>query len=262
MGKSNKASHKSAATSPSQLIRYFVVNYPIALSLSVIGLFVAGLAESFGIATLLPLLGELTGSKVGLPPPLNRIIDVVFDLAGVTPSTQTLLVIVVGLIVARVVLTSCVMIFVGRISSIATADFRIRALEALSGARWSYFVSQKTGKPATAIANNASRAGQGLMILCQLIASASQAALLAVFASLISWGATVLAVLVGGVTAVCLTWLAITHTAQQSRSYHSDRQHDLAAVGQSKQHEGAQGDGGGGPRQEACAARRCLYSAQ
>jgi ATP-binding cassette subfamily C protein len=209
MGKSAKASHKSPAASPVQLIRYFLVNYPLALGVSAVGLFVAGLAESFGIASLLPLLGELTGSKASLPAPLNRIFNLVFEVAGVTPSTQTLLIIVVGLIVARVLLTSCVMIFAGRMSSIATADFRIRALDALSGARWSYFVSQKTGKPATAIANNASRAGQGLLILCQLIASTLQATLLAVFASLISWGATVLAVVVGGVTAVCLTWLAI-----------------------------------------------------
>jgi len=191
-------------SSPRRVVNYFLKTYPIPLVIASVGLLVAGAAEGIGIAMLLPVLGQVTGNEASLPPPLNKVFDAAFDWLGLSPSLEVLLPLMVGLILVQVLVTSCVMIYVGRMSCIASADFRSRIIRAFSSARWSFFVEQPSGGPANALASEAGRVGAGLTAICLLIASVTQAAMLNAAAFLISWEATVAIVLA---LCISLVWV-------------------------------------------------------
>ena len=201
-------SRKKLPNSPRGIITYFAATQPIALALGGLGLFVAGVAESLGIASLLPLLGQITGRKANLPAPIGDFFDVAYKVLGINPSVDVLLAIMAGLILGQLVVTFCVAVFVGRISSLIAASFRSDIIKAFSGARWSFFVGQPSGASANALANEATRASQGFTALCQVIAGLVQVALLSVTALLISWEATLLALVVGCTNVVWLGWLS------------------------------------------------------
>ena len=194
-------------SSPRRVVNYFLKTYPIPLVIASVGLLVAGAAEGIGIAMLLPVLGQVTGNEASLPPPLNKVFDAAFDWLGLSPSLEVLLPLMVGLILVQVLVTSCVMIYVGRMSCIASADFRSRIIRAFSSARWSFFVEQPSGGPANALANEVGRVAAGLTAICLLIASVTQAAMLNAAAFLISWEATVAIVLALCISLVWVGWV-------------------------------------------------------
>jgi ATP-binding cassette subfamily C protein len=165
------------------------------------------LAEGLALASLLPLLGHLTGNAANLPPPLDRVFEAVFGWLGVSPSIEVFLVLMVALTVMRVAITFIVMVFIGRMTSVVAADLRSRLITAFAQARWSYFTSQPVGRPAHALSSETARAAQGLTTLCEILAATAQVVVLASFAFLISWEATALALLVALINTVSLRWL-------------------------------------------------------
>ena len=113
----------------------------------------------------------------------------------------------VGLTLLRLIVTAGVMVFIGRTTSIVIADVRVRLIQALSQARWSYFVSQKAGRLANALSQEIAKSGQALMVLCDFVAAAAQAVVVAAVAFLISWEASAFALLMGCVNVVSFSWL-------------------------------------------------------
>ena len=201
--KRRKRSSKSAR----RIVTYFMTHYPVALAASVVGLIVASLAEGLSVATLLPLLGQLTGSKANLPPPADRLFDALFSWLGVVPNVETLLFIMTALILVKVAITFMVMIFIGHVSAIVTEDFRERLIRAFSQAQWTYFAHQPTGRPANALNQAAGEAGKGLTVICQIAAAIVQTAIFAIIASAISWQAVLIGICVGGLGLAALSWL-------------------------------------------------------
>jgi ATP-binding cassette subfamily C protein len=201
--KQKKQSSKSAR----QIVIYFATNYPLALAGSVVGLLLASTAEGLGVAALLPLLGQLTGSKANLPPPADRLFDALFSWFGVVPSAQTLMIIMTALILIRVALTFVVMTLVGRISAVVTEDFRKGLIKALSQAQWTYFAHQPVGRAANALSQEAGEAGKGLQVICQVAAGIVQAVIFALIALAISWQAVLIGICAGGLSLAVLSRL-------------------------------------------------------
>jgi ATP-binding cassette subfamily C protein len=167
----------------------------------------AGLADALALASLLPLLGLLTGSNAKLPPPLNHFVDWTLETLGQQPSIEILIAIVLTLTLLRLTVTACVSIFVGRATSVVNASLRTQLIQAFSEARWSYFVEQKTGRLANALGQESARSSQALMMLCDLAAAAAQAAIMTAVAVLISWEATAFVVAVALLNLISLARL-------------------------------------------------------
>ncbi len=198
---------KRGTKSARRIVAYFVTHYPVALAGSVIGLLVASIAEGLSVAALLPLLGQLTGSKANLPPPADRLFDGLFSWLGIVPNVQTLLLIMTALILVKVAITFIVMIYVGHVSGVVTEDFRKRLIKAFSEAQWTYFAHQPAGRPANALNQEAAEAGKGLTVICQIAAAIVQTSIFAVIASAISWQAVLIGIGIGGLSLAVLSGL-------------------------------------------------------
>lgn len=181
---------RRSAGIPRQLITYFVRRYPGTIAACVAALILGGLMESIGFAALLPVLGKLTGSNASLPPPLDRWFDILFQWLGVEPTLNTLLLMVIGLLMAKIAVGFLVVGFVGWVQARITGEFRNRVIDSLGNAKWVYFARQASGRAVNALLSETAKAANGLTAVCQLIASIMQVTIFAGMASLISWKAT------------------------------------------------------------------------
>jgi ATP-binding cassette subfamily C protein len=205
--KAERKLRKLRAGSPKEIIAFYVKNYPGTLLASLAALIVAGLIESVGLAALLPLLGQLTGSKARLPAPLDQWFNRAFELAGIEPTLNILLILVIGLLLAKLVISFLVLVFVGWVQARVTGEFRNHLISSLANAQWRYFAGQASGRAANALAGEAAKAASGLTAISQLIASLGQVFIFSGMAVLISWRATLIALLASLVSAVVLTQL-------------------------------------------------------
>ena len=99
------------------------------------------------------------------------------------------------------------LVFVGWIQARVTGEFRSRLIVSLGNAKWSYFARQTSGQAANALHSEAARAASGLTAICQLVAALAQVVIFSMMASLISWRATLVALLSSLVSAGLLTGL-------------------------------------------------------
>ena len=205
--KARRKLRRENAGTPKHIIPYYVKNYPATVLASLAALIAAGLVESVGLAALLPVLGELTGSKASLPAPLDQWFQLAFELVGIEPTLNVLLILVIGLLLTKIAMGFLVMVFVGWVQARVTGELRNRLITSLGNARWSYFARQASGRAANALLSEAAKSAGGLTAICQLIAALTQVLIFAVMASLISWKATLIALFASLVSVGVLTRL-------------------------------------------------------
>lgn len=179
--------------------------YPAQSALLLGALLLASLAEGVGLTTLLPLLsagvdGDMaatTKSRVGA-----TVIGLLASV-GLTPSVGVLL----WIIVIGVTIKSGLMLIANRqvgyaVAHVAT-DLRLSFIRSLLSTRWEYYLRQPVGALANGVATEATRAATSYLYGASVIALLIQAAVYSAVALLVSWQAT-LAALVAG---VLFTWL-------------------------------------------------------
>jgi ATP-binding cassette subfamily C protein len=180
-----------------QLFKALVSSYPRESALVTLTLFVAGLAEGFGIATLLPLLGLVAGGESKNNTELGRIIADALQVVGIQPTVGMLIVLILVLMTAKTGLFLLAArqwgLYAGRVET----DLRMDFIRALMRARWEYFISQRQGTLANSITTEARNASDTYVLGCRIMAAGLQAAMYIVVALLVSWKVT-LAALIGG----------------------------------------------------------------
>lgn len=172
-------------------------------------LLAASLAEGFGIASLLPLLTVAAGSGAGAPSD-SAIHDLVIGalaMVGLEPQLIVLLVVFVGGLVLKAVLTLFAMNHVGYAVAEVATGLRLQLIQALLEARWGYFARQPVGRFANAISSEASRAGEAYLGVATTIAIAFQAVIFLALALLLSWKLSLASLLIGGVVVLSLNRL-------------------------------------------------------
>src|SRR5262245_33674146 len=203
---------------PKQLILFYAQQYPWTLSACVVALILSGLLESIGFAALLPVLGKLTGSNASLPEPLDRWFSVLFQWLGLEPTLNALLVMVIGLLVAKIAIGFLVVAFVGWVQARLTGEFRRRVIASLGNARWAYFTHQSSGRAVNTLLSETIKAGAGLTAICQLVATTIQVVIFAGTAALISWKATAIGLLASlAGTALLSTLIRLIRHNQRER---------------------------------------------
>jgi ATP-binding cassette, subfamily C, bacterial len=185
------------------VIWYFLKKYPRRSVLIVGLLFLSGLAEGFGVASLLPLLELAMGDPAAEP---SRVSVVAANILGRIGLQPTLGVLLLALVMAMMAKGTFMWLSVRQqgyaVASIAT-DLRLLLIRAFLKARWSYFISQRAGHMSNAIGSEAQRASMAYAAACGLLAGIVQVLVYSTIAFLVS-PVVAMAALVAGVLLVFL----------------------------------------------------------
>ena len=201
-----------------RLVLVFARAYPGRTAVMLVCLLLAGVAEGIGVTTALPLLSlALPGGASGAPGSatgIGRVITSAVHSVGAEPTLGVLL----ALLTAAMAVRAGLMLLADRQVGYAVAhmatDLRLALIRALLRSRWQYYVHQPIGFYATAVASEARRASEAYLRAATLLALFIQAAVYVAVGLLVSWQATLVALVV---TAVIVTVLnRLVHAARRA----------------------------------------------
>jgi len=175
--------------------------YPAKTAIALGSQLLASIVEGFGLVTLLPLLATLSPDMAArLPKGLTRAMEKVLDYVGVTPTVGLLLSIIIAIITLKCALVLLANRQVGFTVSLVSADLRLEFLRSLMAARWEYYLRQPVGALANSITGEVGRATMAYLHCVKIIALATQTAIYAAIAMLVSLKATLVALVFGSIT--------------------------------------------------------------
>ncbi|MGH7963259.1 MAG: ABC transporter ATP-binding protein, partial [Candidatus Binatia bacterium] len=209
---------RNSVTTTMRLLLVFARAYPWQ-SLIMLGcLLLAAVAEGIGISSLLPLLSLATSAGAGISADPQSaagqkqtgFVQTVSDFLtgiGLQPSIGTLLMIIVGGMVLKAGFVLLAQRQVGYTVAHVATDLRLALIRALLAARWEYYIRQPIGGLSNAFATEATRASHAYLHATTIIALAIGAILYIVLALMMSWRATLGAVVVSMLIAYALSRL-------------------------------------------------------
>ncbi|MCB1970973.1 MAG: ABC transporter ATP-binding protein [Geminicoccaceae bacterium] len=206
------------------LIGIFFSTNPARAWLVLTALVLANLVEGLGLATMMPLIAAATEQSTGSSPAQTIVLGLV-GWFGLTPDLTTLLVLMVGSIVLKALITLGAMIFVGFTSAEVASDLRRNVVRNLMRVRWRYFIRQPMGRITTVISNDATRAAEAYVLAASFLALAAQSVVFAVVALVVSWELALVAFAMGVVTLGSLH--ALVRAAKRSGQAQTRRTRDL-----------------------------------
>ncbi len=176
-----------------RLMFHFGRSYPAQTAAMLFALILAGIVEGFGLTALLPMLNMAVGQGTGSADPgPGDFVTTALRAMGITPSIESLLLVVV----LGVLLKSALVLFadkkVGYTVAHVTTDLRLALLRALFGARWEFFLSQPVGSLANSAATEAMRASQAYLHGAMMATLFIEAMVYGSVALLVSWQATLI----------------------------------------------------------------------
>lgn len=180
---------------------------PWQISVTVLYLLLAGLAEGIGFVTLLPVLSAATGGATETRSGLEQSVINVFGWLGLSTDLSTLLFVVVLGVAGKAVLGLLAMRNLGYASADMATRLRVRLIRSLMISNWTYFVSQPTGRLGNAISNEASQAASAYGAVTNLASTIIQISIVSCLALLASWQVTVVGLLAGSLMIIMLNSL-------------------------------------------------------
>jgi ATP-binding cassette subfamily C protein len=189
-----------------KLLRVLSRAYPWRTAAMVGCLLLAAIAEGASLAGLLPLLGMAAGTPgadLGSGGSgaswLSGAVMTALHRVGLSGSAEVLLAVIItgAALKAGLILLANQQVGYG-VAQIAT-DLRLRLIRAILRTRWEYYVHAPLGLFANAMASEAARAADAYLRATTILMLLVQAAVYAAVACLVSWPAT-LAALVAGIT--------------------------------------------------------------
>jgi ATP-binding cassette, subfamily C, bacterial len=196
MGFDVNALHAPGRTGIAQLLLTFFRHNPGRLIAVFVVAVVAGIFEGIGVLTVLPVLVVAAGGS-GADSRLSRAIHDGLAMFGIPTDLGILL----SLIVVAITLTALLRYWAQRIAGFAGADFsaeiRVALIQAFMSARWSYFVTQSTGRLSNAITNDVNMAATLYTGVTGLVVAVVQVALYLALALTSSLQVTLAGIAVG-----------------------------------------------------------------
>lgn len=195
------------------LFKFFRV-YPWQSALMLFALLLAGIAEGISLSALLPLLSIALGQQGAAVPAddgdngadqgldLEAMVRDFLVSLGITPTLGVLLLIVVVGIVVKNLLVLLARKQVGYTAAQVTTDLRLALLRAVLSSRWEYFLRQPAGRMANAMTTEAMRAAESYVYGTTMIARMIEALVYISVALMVSWKATMAALLAGVIVLV------------------------------------------------------------
>jgi ATP-binding cassette, subfamily C, bacterial len=181
-----------------RFMSHFMRAYPARSALMILLLAMAGLLEGIGVVSMLPLLEVAIGD--GGSEGASRFSHTVarlLGMVGLSPTLGVLLAIIVTAMTGKAVLLWLAMRHVGYTVAQVTTDLRMNLVRSLVKTRWAYYASQRTGRIANAISNEAHRAASAYREACAVVAGLLQMAAYLGVALVISWQMALAAFVIG-----------------------------------------------------------------
>ena len=160
-------------------------------------LVLAGLFESLGLTTMLPILAYATESAPGSSP-IYQIVDRILVFFGLTPEIGVLLAMLVVAIFAKSVFSMIAMTYVGFAVATVATGLRLQVIRQLLAVRWGYFTRQPIGRLANTLSVDAHRSGTAFLHSARFIHQTLQSAVFIGVGALAAPWITAGALLVGG----------------------------------------------------------------
>ena len=176
--------------------------YPGQSILMLIAMLVAGVVEGFGLSAMLPLVSTAidtqTAGTATSGPAAERIVRESLLALGITPTLEALLIV----IFCAIILKSLLLLFAKKrigftVAQLAT-DLRLELLDALLRSRWAFHLRQPVGALANAMTTESGRTSKAYLCGAAMTIALIQMLVYIGVAFLISWQATLIA-LIGGI---------------------------------------------------------------
>ena len=181
-----------------KMLAAFVRAYPGRSGVALVALLFAGLLDGLGLSTLLSMLSLATGSSGDPSLPEQIALDVVGFL-GVEPTPFALLLLATALISTKAVLVLLAHRQVGYTVAHVATDLRLALLRAVMASRWRFYLAQPVGRLSNAVATEAQRASEGFREGALLAAMTINAVIYSGIALMVSWQASIAALVAGAV---------------------------------------------------------------
>lgn len=152
-----------------------------------IGVMAASLLEGLSVASLFPILTIVSGDPSEKPNKLERVILMVLDFLGLHPTLGFLIILLSGFAVLKAVISLNVSRYVGFLVAEIATEMRSRMIDAMLGARWSYYTVNPIGRFATAITAEANWGAAIYRTSLNLLIATVQAAVFVVIVFLVDW---------------------------------------------------------------------------
>ena len=206
-----------------KLIITFARKYPLQSAFTLVALLFAGIAEGFGITALLPLLNMVIGPQSGsgaatatgtsdIVTSVEQMIRSILGTIGLTPTVAVLLIFFVACIILKCMLMLLANRQVGYTVAHVATDLRLRLLRALFVTRWEHFIRKPIGELTNAVATEASRSATAFLYGTRMATMVINAIIYVVLALIVSWKATLAAVVAGSIIVYLLR-----HLVQKAR---------------------------------------------
>lgn len=177
---------------------YFLSRYPGRSILMVSLLAGAGIAEGVGVVSILPVL-EVAGGEGGAQSTVGQLVTGVVEALGASPTLPVLLGVIVAAMTIKAIFVWFAKRSVGYTTADVTADLRLDILHALLHARWEVLADKSTGELANSLGSEAQRASGAFRQAADVMANGILIIAYAGVSLLMSWRATIFAVLAGAV---------------------------------------------------------------
>lgn len=177
-------------------------------ALIMVCLLAAGLAEGFGLATILPVLTVAGGENLGPQQPEFAIRMIVFISSIGLPVTFTgLLIVMIGGMLAREILSFLAMSFVGYTIARLSTSYRRRLIDAYLKANWAYFTKEPLGQLTYAVSSFAAGAADAFLVSSRLIANVMRTTVYLAVIVIISGKLALIALAAGAMIVAALHFL-------------------------------------------------------
>jgi ATP-binding cassette, subfamily C, bacterial len=160
-------------------------------------LFFGGIAEAVGIGTLLPLVTSVLSAGSNTPSAFDLYIRQGLAWLGIAPVFENMIALLSIIMVTRSLLLFAALSYAGVTAARVTNHIRRNLIRAIMDAKWGYYANQSAGRLATALGNDASRAGDAYLIFATAVACVVQILAYAGIALMINWKVALAGILSG-----------------------------------------------------------------
>ncbi len=177
-------------------------------ALILVCLLAAGLAEGFGLATILPVLTVAAGESLGAQQPefAVKMIDFISSM-GLPVTFTSLLLIMIGGMLTREILSFFAMSFVGYTIARLATNYRRRLIDAYLKANWAYFTKEPLGQLTYAVSSFAAGAADSFLLSSRFIAHVMRTSVYLAVIVIISGKLALIALGAGAVIVAALHFL-------------------------------------------------------
>jgi ATP-binding cassette subfamily C protein len=197
------SSHPSSLASTYRILR----SRGIAAELPLVGVMViAGLLDGIGVAALFPILAIVTKDD-SHHQALQRIVERVLEFLHLPLDLAVLCLIIVGCNWLKSGISLFVDRWLGRISARVAGDMRLRLLNALTRAKWSYFTLHPVGRFVTAATSEANWSAFVFRSALRAVEQTIRTAIYCAVALFMGWRMAAVAIVMGVVMGLSLRML-------------------------------------------------------